>query len=98
MNVPWKRYEQRARQYYAIDSDKIRGLIVKLPVTLPALFRRSNYITLLDLYIIHSYLYYVINRPLIPDHAYDQICRYLYLHFDDIKAMKLALLLTKQGL
>lgn len=89
MNVPLDTDVKRARQYYAINADRIRGMTVELPVKLPAKIRRANYIVLIDLYIIHSYLYYTLEHPLIPDHAYDQICRYLYLHFDNIKPMKL---------
>ena len=42
-------------------------------------------LTLENMYLIHSYIYYQKDNSLITDHLYDDICRCLYDNFDKIK-------------
>jgi len=36
-------------------------------------------------YLVHSFLYYELNSPIIPDEQYDKICRELLKYYDKIK-------------
>jgi hypothetical protein len=38
-------------------------------------------------YLIHSYLYYICNRPVISDEEFDKICKHLLDNWDDINHM-----------
>lgn len=35
-------------------------------------------------YLMNSYLYYELDRPVVSDAAYDKLCRMLYDHWDDV--------------
>lgn len=35
-------------------------------------------------YLLHSYLYYILDQPVIPDEEYDKICKDLYEKWDEI--------------
>lgn len=42
----------------------------------------NNY--LVPLYLVHSYLYYVLDKPIIPDSEFDKICKALFEKWDVI--------------